>query len=81
MDSDTPQNVVAGVPGWARRPDEMPRMLNTELPFRYPPALYARKVQGNVTLRLYIDRDGPGDARLDARRGVERIRRRSTPRR
>ena len=28
------------------------------MPFRYPPALYARKVQGNVTLRLFIDRDG-----------------------
>jgi len=33
-------------------------MLNKELPFRYPPALYAQKVQGNVTLRIYIDRDG-----------------------
>src|SRR5262245_12058353 len=40
------------------RPDEMPALLNTELPFRYPAALYARKVQGNVTLRLYIERDG-----------------------
>jgi TonB family protein len=40
------------------RPDEMPALLNAELPFRYPAALYARKVQGNVTLRLYIDRDG-----------------------
>jgi protein TonB len=33
-------------------------MLNKELPFRYPPALYAQKVQGNVTLRIFIDRDG-----------------------
>ena len=33
-------------------------MVNRELPFHYPPALFARKVQGNVTLRLYIDRDG-----------------------
>jgi TonB family protein len=40
------------------RPDEMPALLNAELPFRYPAALYARKVQGNVTLRLFIDRDG-----------------------
>lgn len=40
------------------RPDEMPSLLNTDLPFRYPAALYARKVQGNVTLRLYIDHDG-----------------------
>lgn len=39
-------------------PDEAPVMVNKELPFRYPPALYARKVQGNVTLRLFIDRDG-----------------------
>ena len=40
------------------RPDEHPVMVNAELPFRYPPALYTRKVQGNVTLRLYVDRDG-----------------------
>ena len=33
-------------------------MLNGELPFRYPPTLYARKVQGNVTLRLVIDDAG-----------------------
>jgi protein TonB len=36
----------------------MPAVVNAELPFRYPPALYARKVQGNVTLKLVIDRDG-----------------------
>ena len=40
-----------------RQPDLAPVMLNKELPFRYPPALYAQKVQGNVTLRLFIDRD------------------------
>src|SRR3954468_18918532 len=40
------------------RPDEMPALVNAELPFRYPAELYARKVQGNVTLRLFIDRDG-----------------------
>jgi TonB family protein len=33
-------------------------MLNKELPFRYPPALYAQKVQGNVTLRIFIDSNG-----------------------
>jgi protein TonB len=33
-------------------------MVNTELPFRYPAALYARKVQGNVTLGLFIDSNG-----------------------
>jgi TonB family protein len=36
----------------------MPALLNADLPFRYPGALYARKVQGNVTLALRIDRDG-----------------------
>ena len=40
------------------RPDTYPIMLNKDMPFRYPPALYAEKVQGNVTLRLYIDKDG-----------------------
>ena len=41
-----------------RQPDIPPVMLNKELPFRYPPALYAQKVQGNVTLRIYIDSNG-----------------------
>lgn len=41
-----------------RQPDIAPVMLNKELPFRYPPALYAQKVQGNVTLRIFIGRDG-----------------------
>jgi TonB family protein len=41
-----------------RQPDIAPVMLNKELPFRYPPALYAQKVQGNVTLRIFIDKDG-----------------------
>ena len=40
------------------RPDEGPVLVNKVLPFRYPAPLYARKVQGNVTLRLFIDPDG-----------------------
>jgi protein TonB len=36
----------------------VPRMLNVEPPFRYPTELYARKVQGNVTLRLHVDSTG-----------------------
>jgi protein TonB len=39
-------------------PDELPVMLNNEPPFRYPAPLYAQRVQGNVTLRIFIDRDG-----------------------
>ena len=41
-----------------KQPDIAPVMLNKELPFRYPPALYAQKVQGNVTLRIFIDSQG-----------------------
>jgi protein TonB len=40
------------------KPDSLPRMLNTELPFRYPPTLYEKHVQGNVTLRIFIDTTG-----------------------
>jgi TonB family protein len=46
----------------------MPVLANAELPFRYPPALYTRKIQGNVTLRLFVDRDGsvaPDSTRVD----------------
>jgi TonB family protein len=56
----------------SRRPDEPPVMVNKELPFRYPAPLYARKVQGNVVLRLYIDRDGrvlPDSTRVDESSG------------
>lgn len=57
-DHETSQRVAQAFQAGAPTPDEVPRMLNTDLPFRYPAALYARKVQGNVTLRLHIDRDG-----------------------
>ena len=39
-------------------PDSLPVMQNTELPFKYPPQLYAQKIQGNVTLRIHIDAAG-----------------------
>ena len=39
-------------------PDSLPVMQNRELPFKYPPELYAQKVQGNVTLRIHIDTGG-----------------------
>src|SRR5437763_16648109 len=57
-DGDTSQKMAQAFQSGAARPDERPRMLNVDLPFHYPPALYARKVQGNVTLYLYVDRDG-----------------------
>jgi TonB family protein len=59
-------------------PDEMPALVSTQLPFHYPPLLYARRIQGNVTLKLFLDADGrvvvdstrvvepSGDASLDS---------------
>ena len=58
LDQDTSQKVAQALQTGATKPDELPKMLNGELPFHYPPVLYARKVQGNVTLYLYIDRNG-----------------------
>jgi len=49
---------VAQALGRAPTPDELPRMTNAVAPFRYPTSLYAQKVQGNVTLRLFIDEKG-----------------------
>ncbi|HET9012877.1 MAG TPA: energy transducer TonB [Gemmatimonadaceae bacterium] len=57
-DHETSQKVAQAFQTGSTAPDEVPRMLNSDLPFRYPAALYARKIQGNVTLRLRIDRDG-----------------------
>jgi TonB family protein len=54
--------------GASPRPDEPPVMVNAELPFHYQGALYARRAQGNVTLRLFVDRDGramPDSTRVD----------------
>ena len=68
-------NRAAVVPG-VTRPDEPPVPVNGEAPFRYPPALYARKVQGNVTLRLYIDSDGkpvPDSTRVEESSGLESL--------
>ena len=50
------QNVFTTTTG--SRPDTMPLMRNKQPPFRYPSALYAQKVQGNVTLRIFIDTAG-----------------------
>jgi TonB family protein len=40
------------------RPDVLPVMLNREVPVHYPQALYSRKAQGNVVLRIFIDSTG-----------------------
>ena len=57
-EKDSAQKMAQALQVRAAHPDEVPKVINTDLPFRYPAALYARRVQGNITLRLYIDRDG-----------------------
>jgi TonB family protein len=58
VDKEQSQKLVKSFEAGPQHPDEAPKMLNKELPFHYPQALFAKKLQGNVTLRLYIDRDG-----------------------
>lgn len=58
IDQEQAQKVIEAVQSDGAKPDIMPVMLNRELPFRYPPGLYARRVQGNVTLHIHIDSAG-----------------------
>ena len=58
VDKEQSQKLMKSFETGPQHPDEAPKMLNKELPFHYPPSLYAKKVQGNVTLRLFIDRNG-----------------------
>jgi TonB family protein len=71
-DQYTPKKVARVFQAGRDAPDETPKMLNEDLPFHYPPALYARKVQGNVTLRLFVDRTGqvtPDSTRIEESSG------------
>ena len=71
-DQYTPKKVAQVFQAGRDTPDETPKMLNEDLPFHYPPALYARKVQGNVTLRLYVDSVGqvtPDSTRIEESSG------------
>jgi protein TonB len=54
----TPPAAVPAPPADRPPADGPPRMTNADPPFRYPAALYAQKVQGNVTLRLWVDAAG-----------------------
>jgi TonB family protein len=58
MDRESTQKALESLGASGPRPDVMPAMLNETLPFRYPPALFTQKVQGNVTLRIFIDSTG-----------------------
>ncbi|HEY2852510.1 MAG TPA: energy transducer TonB [Gemmatimonadaceae bacterium] len=69
VDKEQSEKMAKTFEAGPQHPDEAPKMLNKELPFHYPPALFAKKVQGNVTLRLFIDRDG--HVRSDSTQVVE----------
>jgi TonB family protein len=58
IDQRTARRAIEGIQGSGVKPDEMPVMLNKDLPFRYPTILYDRRVQGNVTLRIHVDSTG-----------------------
>jgi protein TonB len=53
-DVENVQGMLSGGP----RPDVNPVPRNASPPFRYPVSLYAQRVQGNVTLRIFIDTTG-----------------------
>lgn len=57
IDKDDAKKMIEALQSSAL-PDSLPVMENAELPFKYPAELYARKVQGNVTLRIHIDTSG-----------------------
>ena len=58
IDKETAQAAVRSLQSGPPMPDTLPAMTNPQLPFTYPPELYARRVQGNVTLRIFIDSTG-----------------------
>ncbi len=58
IDRDSAQAAVRSLQSGPPTPDTLPAMTNPELPFTYPPALYVQRVQGNVTLRIFIDSTG-----------------------
>ena len=58
VEKDAIEKVSYAIMSGGPRPDVLPSLLTTPLPFAYPPDLYEQKVQGNVTLRLYIDSTG-----------------------
>ncbi len=58
IDQKTARKAIEGIQGSSVEPDELPTILNKELPFRYPITLYDRRVQGNVTLRIHVDSTG-----------------------
>lgn len=47
-----------GIPAYTPPDVEPPVPVNAESPVKYPPAMYDRKVEGDVVLRLFVDSTG-----------------------
>jgi TonB family protein len=58
ISKDEAKKLVEGFEAQRGRPDGMPVVLNPQMPVKYPPALYAQRAQGNVTLRIFVDSAG-----------------------
>jgi TonB family protein len=58
IDTETARTAIEAIQSGPPKPDVLPVMLNEEVPIHYPADLFARKVQGNTTLRIFIDGQG-----------------------
>lgn len=58
LDRMSARGALERIGGRAPTPEVLPVVLNAEPPFRYPPGLWAQRVQGNVTLRVFVDSTG-----------------------
>ncbi|HEX5435585.1 MAG TPA: energy transducer TonB [Gemmatimonadaceae bacterium] len=58
IDRHMAQQALEAIQANGRHPEVRPVILNSTPPFHYPPTLFSRRVQGNVTLRLYVDSTG-----------------------
>jgi protein TonB len=54
----SPQSGAPANPAAPPPESEAPVALNPEMPIAYPPALFEQKVEGDVTLRLFVDSTG-----------------------
>lgn len=54
----TPQPDAQGTQAAPPPESEPPVALNPDVPIAYPPALFEQKVEGDVTLRLFVDSTG-----------------------
>jgi TonB family protein len=61
LDRMSARSALERIGGRAPTPEILPVVLNAEPPFRYPPGLWAQRVQGNVTLRVFVDSTGVPD--------------------